>query len=142
MVKVSLVWLKFVLQIYLHVYVYVWGEVSREGADVVFVGKWRRSKGIRISRTVLITNNHQRPPIYDNNKTCANSVEYAQCVKMLGNGRLEAKCQDGETRLGQIRGQMRKKVSTPAGVFTFQAVRPSGSPAVRLSFHIAVRVGG
>jgi len=37
-------------------------------------------------------------------------VEYAQCVKMLGNGRLEAKCQDGETRLGQIRGQMRKKV--------------------------------
>jgi len=38
-------------------------------------------------------------------------IEYAQCVKMLGNGRLEAKCQDGETRLGQIRGQMRKKVS-------------------------------
>jgi translation initiation factor 1A len=37
-------------------------------------------------------------------------TEYAQCVKMLGNGRLEAKCQDGETRLGQIRGQMRKKV--------------------------------
>lgn len=29
---------------------------------------------------------------------------------MLGNGRLEAKCQDGETWLGQIRGQMRKKV--------------------------------
>ena len=42
--------------------------------------------------------------------TSANPVEYAQCVKMLGNGRLEAKCQDGETRLGQIRGQMRKKV--------------------------------
>lgn len=38
-------------------------------------------------------------------------AEYAQVVKMLGNGRLEAKCQDGETRLGQIRGQMRKKVS-------------------------------
>jgi translation initiation factor 1A len=30
---------------------------------------------------------------------------------MLGNGRIEAKCQDGETRLAQIRGQMRKKVS-------------------------------
>ena len=29
---------------------------------------------------------------------------------MLGNGRLEAKCQDGESRLCQIRGQMRKKV--------------------------------
>ena len=38
------------------------------------------------------------------------TLEYAQVVKMLGNGRLEAKCQDGETRLGQIRGQMRKKV--------------------------------
>lgn len=37
-------------------------------------------------------------------------VEYAQVVKMLGNGRLEAKCQDGESRLAQIRGQMRKKV--------------------------------
>jgi translation initiation factor 1A len=40
------------------------------------------------------------------------TIEYAQVVKMLGNGRLEAKCQDGETRLGQIRGQMRKKVSS------------------------------
>jgi translation initiation factor 1A len=29
---------------------------------------------------------------------------------MLGNGRIEAKCQDGETRLAQIRGQLRKKV--------------------------------
>lgn len=36
--------------------------------------------------------------------------EYAQVNKMLGNGRIEAKCQDGETRLCQIRGQMRKKV--------------------------------
>ncbi|KAK4688164.1 translation initiation factor 1A, partial [Tremellales sp. Uapishka_1] len=36
--------------------------------------------------------------------------EYAQVIKMLGNGRIEAKCQDGETRLAQIRGKMRKKV--------------------------------
>lgn len=36
---------------------------------------------------------------------------------MLGNGRIEAKCQDGETRLGQIRGQMRKKVSPRISVF-------------------------
>lgn len=43
--------------------------------------------------------------------TRSHASEYAQVVKMLGNGRLEAKCQDGETRLGQIRGQMRKKVS-------------------------------
>jgi translation initiation factor 1A len=37
-------------------------------------------------------------------------VEYAQVVKMLGNGRLEAQCFDGEKRLAHIRGKMRKKV--------------------------------
>lgn len=37
-------------------------------------------------------------------------LEYAQVVKMLGNGRLEAMCFDGEKRLAHIRGKMRKKV--------------------------------
>jgi len=36
--------------------------------------------------------------------------EYAQVVKMLGNGRLEAKCFDNTTRLAHIRGKLRKKV--------------------------------
>lgn len=36
--------------------------------------------------------------------------EYAQVTKMLGNGRLSATCFDGQTRLCQIRGKMRKKV--------------------------------
>ncbi|KAI0003916.1 hypothetical protein F4779DRAFT_88150 [Xylariaceae sp. FL0662B] len=36
--------------------------------------------------------------------------EYAQVVKMLGNGRLEAHCFDGSKRLGHIRGKLRKKV--------------------------------
>ncbi|KAI1079564.1 hypothetical protein F5B20DRAFT_542727 [Whalleya microplaca] len=36
--------------------------------------------------------------------------EYAQVVKMLGNGRLEAHCFDGAKRLGHIRGKLRKKV--------------------------------
>lgn len=36
--------------------------------------------------------------------------EYSQVVRMLGNGRLEAKCFDGKTRLGKIRGNMRKKI--------------------------------
>jgi len=36
--------------------------------------------------------------------------EYAQVVRMLGNGRLEASCFDGKTRLCHIRGKMRKKV--------------------------------
>ncbi|KAI9228996.1 MAG: eukaryotic translation initiation factor 1A [Piptocephalis tieghemiana] len=36
--------------------------------------------------------------------------EYAQVTKMLGGGRLEAQCFDGEKRLGHIRGKLRKKV--------------------------------
>ncbi|KAI5476280.1 eukaryotic translation initiation factor 1A, X-chromosomal [Pseudohyphozyma bogoriensis] len=36
--------------------------------------------------------------------------EYAQVTKMLGNGRVEAMCFDGEKRLAHIRGKMRKKV--------------------------------
>ncbi|KAG0222477.1 hypothetical protein B0O80DRAFT_465528 [Mortierella sp. GBAus27b] len=36
--------------------------------------------------------------------------EYAQVTKMLGNGRVEAQCFDGEKRLAHIRGKMRKKV--------------------------------
>jgi translation initiation factor 1A len=39
--------------------------------------------------------------------------EYAQVTKMLGNGRLEALCFDGEKRLAHIRGKMRKKVRAP-----------------------------
>jgi len=37
-------------------------------------------------------------------------IEYAQVIKMLGNGRLEAMCFDGEKRLAHIRGKLRKKV--------------------------------
>lgn len=36
--------------------------------------------------------------------------EYAQVTKMLGNGRVEAYCFDGQTRLCHIRGKLRKKV--------------------------------
>ena len=38
------------------------------------------------------------------------ALEYAQVLKMLGNGRLEALCFDGSKRLGHIRGKLRKKV--------------------------------
>jgi len=36
--------------------------------------------------------------------------EYAQVLKMLGNGRVEAVCFDGTKRLCHIRGKLRKKV--------------------------------
>ena len=36
---------------------------------------------------------------------------------MLGNGRLEAQCFDGERRLAHIRGKLRKKVWINQGAF-------------------------
>ena len=36
--------------------------------------------------------------------------EYALVTRLLGNGRCECNCFDGKTRLGHIRGSMRKKV--------------------------------
>lgn len=41
--------------------------------------------------------------------------EYAKVLKMLGNGRLEAQCFDGEKRLARIRGKLHKKVWIQAG---------------------------
>lgn len=41
--------------------------------------------------------------------------EYAQVLRMLGNGRLEAMCIDGVKRLCHIRGKMRKKVWVNTG---------------------------
>ena len=41
--------------------------------------------------------------------------EYAQVLKMLGNGRLEAYCFDGKKRLCHIRGKMRKRVWVGVG---------------------------
>lgn len=36
--------------------------------------------------------------------------EYAQVLRMLGNGRLEAQCFDGKKRMAHIRGKLRKRV--------------------------------
>merc|ERR1712078_114526 len=41
--------------------------------------------------------------------------EYAQVLRMLGNGRLDAQCIDGVKRLCHIRGKMRKKVWVSTG---------------------------
>lgn len=43
------------------------------------------------------------------------AAEYAQVLRMLGNGRLEAFCMDGVKRLCHIRGKMRKKVWVNTG---------------------------
>ncbi len=51
-----------------------------------------------------------QPPHQHNIPLTCCSVEYAQVLKMLGNGRLEALCFDGSKRLAHIRGKLRKKV--------------------------------
>jgi len=49
--------------------------------------------------------------------------EYAQVLKMLGNGRLEAFCFDGVKRLCHIRGKMRKKVWVNSGDIILVSLR-------------------
>ena len=36
--------------------------------------------------------------------------EYAQITKILGSGRFECRCFDGQTRIGKVRGKMNKKI--------------------------------
>lgn len=62
--------------------------------------------------------------------------EYAQVLKMLGNGRLEAMCFDGTKRLCHIRGKLRKKVGTsrsPRHTHTKHSTRRKTPPDVTLS---------
>eukprot|EP01112_Ceratiomyxa_fruticulosa_P007372 TRINITY_DN1909_c0_g1_i1.p1 TRINITY_DN1909_c0_g1~~TRINITY_DN1909_c0_g1_i1.p1 ORF type:complete len:151 (+),score=33.65 TRINITY_DN1909_c0_g1_i1:240-692(+) len=49
--------------------------------------------------------------------------EYAQVIKMLGNGRLEALCFDGTKRLCHIRGKLRKKVWVNQGDIVLVGLR-------------------
>lgn len=49
--------------------------------------------------------------------------EYAQVVRMLGSGRVECMCFDGEERLAHIRGKMRKKVWINQGDIVLVSIR-------------------
>eukprot|EP01017_Pseudomicrothorax_dubius_P023978 TRINITY_DN2552_c0_g1_i1.p1 TRINITY_DN2552_c0_g1~~TRINITY_DN2552_c0_g1_i1.p1 ORF type:complete len:156 (-),score=72.16 TRINITY_DN2552_c0_g1_i1:155-622(-) len=49
--------------------------------------------------------------------------EYAQAMRMLGNGRLEAYCFDGKKRLAHIRGNMKKKVWIASGDIILVSLR-------------------
>ena len=49
--------------------------------------------------------------------------EYAQVLRMLGNGRCEAMCIDNVKRLGHIRGKMHKKVWIAAGDIVLVGLR-------------------
>lgn len=49
--------------------------------------------------------------------------EYAQAGRMLGNGRLEAVCFDGRSRLAHIRGKLLKRVWIATGDVILVALR-------------------
>lgn len=49
--------------------------------------------------------------------------EYAQVTKMLGSGRVECQCFDGEQRHAHIRGKMRKKVWISQGDIVLLSIR-------------------
>ena len=49
--------------------------------------------------------------------------EYAQITKMLGNGRVQATCFDGNVRIAHIRGKLRKKVWMSQGDIILVALR-------------------
>lgn len=49
--------------------------------------------------------------------------EYGVVIKMLGNCRCEIKCSDGVTRLGHIRGKMRKRVWVTSGDIILASLR-------------------
>ena len=49
--------------------------------------------------------------------------EYAQVLKMLGSGRLECYCFDGQKRLAHIRGKMQKKVWIVVGDIVLVGIR-------------------
>lgn len=62
--------------------------------------------------------------------------EYAQVMRMLGNGRCEATCIDGVKRLCHIRGKMHKKVWIAAGDIILVGLRDYQVKFVDLGFFV------
>lgn len=73
-------------------------------------GKGSKGKGGKNRRRGKGDNDDKRELIFKED-----GQEYAQVLRMLGNGRLEAQCIDGVKRLCHIRGKMRKKVWVNTG---------------------------
>lgn len=78
----------------------------------------RRGKGGKNRRRGKNENDEKRELIFKED-----GQEYAQVLRMLGNGRLEAQCIDGVKRLCHIRGKMRKKVWVNTGDIVLLGLR-------------------
>ena len=49
--------------------------------------------------------------------------EYAQIARILGNGRFECKCFDGQNRIGKVRGKMNKRIWIELGNLVLMGLR-------------------
>ncbi len=56
--------------------------------------------------------------------TKGDDAEYAQVVKLLGDGRVEVNCMDGKTRMATIRGSIYKKTRIAPGDWVIIGLRP------------------
>lgn len=64
-----------------------------------------KSRGVKKKKSSQDGNKEKRELIFKDK-----DQEYAQILKMLGNGRCDAYCFDGVRRLCHIRGKMRKRI--------------------------------
>jgi translation initiation factor 1A len=76
--------------------------------------KGKRSK----KKSSLLDNKDRKELVFKEN-----GQEYAQIVKMLGNGRCLAYCFDGKKRLCHIRGKLRKRIWINAGDIVLVGLR-------------------
>mmetsp|Transcript_22877 Transcript_22877/g.54141 ORF Transcript_22877/g.54141 Transcript_22877/m.54141 type:complete len:147 (-) Transcript_22877:1838-2278(-) len=78
-----------------------------------------KGKGKKNKKRVSSENNKERRELIFKE----NGQEYAQILKMLGNGRCDAYCFDGVKRLCHIRGKMRKRVWVNVGDIVLVGLR-------------------
>lgn len=51
-------------------------------------------------------------------------AEYAQVIRLLGDGRVDVQCMDGKTRMATIRGSIYKKTRIAPGDWVIIGLRP------------------
>lgn len=56
--------------------------------------------------------------------TKGEGAEYAQVVRLLGDGRIEARCMDNVTRLATIRGSIYRRTRLTPGDWVLVGIRP------------------
>ncbi len=71
--------------------------------------------------------NNQRARVANEKRelpTKGEGAEYAQVVRLLGDGRIEARCMDNVTRLATIRGSIYRRTRLAAGDWVLVGIRP------------------